>query len=104
MTWRRPVLTSFSVRRTGSEKDVYLLDYGYMAPTLYFPMIVPECLMLEPTETESKEAIDQFADDFHTILAEDPEIVKTAPHDTPVKRVDEVWAARNLVLRHPMDD
>ena len=89
---------------TGKDIAKRLLDYGYMAPTLYFPMIVPECLMLEPTETESKEAIDEFADDFLTILAEDPEIVKTAPHDTPVKRVDEVWAARNLVLRHPMDD
>ena len=89
---------------TGKDVAKRLLDYGYMAPTLYFPMIVPECLMLEPTETESKEAIDEFADDFLTILAEDPEIVKTAPHDTPVKRVDEVWAARNLILRHPMDD
>ena len=89
-----------------SGKDVAkrLLDYGYMAPTLYFPMIVPECLMLEPTETESKEAIDQFADDFLRILTEDPELVKTAPHDTPVKRVDEVWAARNLILRHPIDE
>ena len=89
---------------TGKDVAKRLLDYGYMAPTLYFPMIVPECLMLEPTETESKEAIDQFADDFLQILAEDPEIVKTAPHDTPVKRVDEVWAARNLILRHPIDE
>ena len=89
---------------TGKDVAKRLLDYGYMAPTLYFPMIVPECLMLEPTETESKEAIDQFADDFLKILAEDPELVKTAPHDTPVKRVDEVWAARNLILRHPLDD
>ena len=90
----------------GDGKDIAkrLLDYGYMAPTLYFPMIVPECLMFEPTETESKEAIDQFADDFPAILGEDPELVKTAPHDTPVKRVDEVWAARNLILRHPIDE
>ena len=49
-------------------------------------------------------AIDQFADDFLQILTEDPEIVKTAPHNTPVKRVDEVWAARNLILRHPIDE
>ena len=55
-------------------------------------------------ETESKDAIDQFADDFLQILTEDPEIVKTAPHNTPVKRVDEVWAARNLILRHPIDE
>jgi glycine dehydrogenase subunit 2 len=60
--------------------------------------------MFEPTETESKEAIDAFAADFLEILAEDPEVVKTAPHETPVKRVDEVWAARNLVLRHPCGD
>ena len=89
---------------TGKDIAKRLLDYGYMSPTLYFPMIVPECLMFEPTETESKEAIDQFADDFLHILTEDPELVKTAPHDTPVKRVDEVWAARNLILRHPIDE
>ena len=89
---------------TGKDVAKRLLDFGYMAPTLYFPMIVPECLMLEPTETESKEAIDAFAADFLEILAEDPEVVKTAPHDTPVARVDEVWAARNLILRHPCDE
>ncbi len=89
-----------------SGKDVAkrLLDYGYMSPTLYFPMIVPECLMIEPTETESKEVLDKFADDFLAILAEDPEIVITAPHDTKVRRVDEVLAARSLVLRHPLTD
>ena len=86
-------------------KDVAkrLLDYGYMAPTLYFPQIVPECLMLEPTETESKDVLDKFADDFLSILAEDPEIVKNAPHTTPVRRVDEVLAARQLILRHPCE-
>ena len=83
-------------------KDVAkrLLDYGYMSPTLYFPMIVPECLMIEPTETESKEELDRFAENFHKVLTEDPEILATAPHNTDVKRVDEVWAARNLILRH----
>ncbi|MDP6857188.1 MAG: hypothetical protein QGH13_06630, partial [Candidatus Thalassarchaeaceae archaeon] len=70
------------------------------APTLYFPMIVPECLMIEPTETESKEELDRFADNFHAVLCEDPEILTNAPHNTDVKRVDEVWAARNLILRH----
>ena len=89
-----------------SGKDVAkrLLDYGYMSPTLYFPMIVPECLMIEPTETESKEVLDKFAEDFLTILTEDPELVKTAPHTTDVGRVDEVWAARNLVLRHSLGE
>ena len=86
---------------TGKDIAKRLLDYGYMSPTLYFPQIVPECLMLEPTETESKEVLDKFAEDFHAILAEDPEIVSKAPYSTPVKRVDEVWAARNLILRHP---
>lgn len=89
-----------------SGKDVAkrLLDYGYMAPTLYFPMIVPECLMVEPTETESKEVLEKFADDFLTILGEDPDLVKSAPHTTDVGRVDEVWAARNLVLRNPKSE
>ena len=88
---------------TGKDIAKRLLDYGYMAPTLYFPQIVPECLMFEPTETESREVLDQFADDLLTILAEEPELVTSAPHTTPVSRVDEVWAARNLVLRHPLD-
>ena len=86
---------------TGKDVAKRLLDYGYMSPTLYFPQIVPECLMIEPTETESKEVLDKFAADFHSVLSEDPEIITEAPHSTPVKRVDEVWAARNLVLRHP---
>lgn len=88
-----------------SGKDVAkrLLDYGYMSPTLYFPMIVPECLMIEPTETESIEIMDKFAEDFLTILSEDPSVVTTAPHTTDVRRVDEVQAARNLVLRHPCE-
>lgn len=85
---------------TGKDIAKRLLDYGYMAPTLYFPQIVPECLMFEPTETESKEVLDKFAQDFHSILAEDPEIVLSSPHTTPVGRVDEVWAARNLILRY----
>ena len=86
---------------TGKDVAKRLLDYGYMSPTLYFPMIVPECLMIEPTETESREVLDKFAVDFLAILAEDPELVSTAPHSTDVRRVDEVWAARNLILRHP---
>lgn len=89
---------------TGKDIAKRLLDYGYMSPTLYFPQIVPECLMIEPTETESKEVLDKFAADFHAVLSEDPEIVTSAPHTTPVKRVDEVWAARKLILRHPITD
>jgi glycine dehydrogenase subunit 2 len=59
--------------------------------------------MLEPTETESKDVLDKFAEDFLSILSEDPEIVKDAPHTTPVRRVDEVLAARQLILRHPCE-
>ena len=93
-----------AIGANGKDVAKRLLDYGYMSPTLYFPMIVPECLMIEPTETESKEALDKFADDFHAVLSEDADILTTAPHTTDVKRVDEVWAARNLILRHPKED
>ena len=89
---------------TGKDIAKRLLDYGYMSPTLYFPMIVPECLMIEPTETESREVLDKFAEDFLTILSEDPEVIKTAPHSTEVRRVDEVLAARTLVLRKEFED
>ena len=89
---------------TGKDIAKRLLDHGVMAPTTYFPMIVPECLMIEPTETESKEELDEFARIFHTVLSEDPEIVCTAPHSTDVRRVDEVQAARELVLSHPFED
>ncbi len=89
---------------TGKDIAKRLLDYGYMSPTLYFPMIVPECLMIEPTETESREVLDKFAEDFLTILSEDPEVIQTAPHSTDVRRVDEVLAARTLVLRKEFED
>ena len=78
-----------AIGANGKDVAKRLLDYGYMSPTLYFPMIVPECLMIEPTETESKEALDQFAKDFHSVISEDPEILTTAPHTTDVKRVDD---------------
>ncbi|MEG6616474.1 aminomethyl-transferring glycine dehydrogenase subunit GcvPB [Peptococcaceae bacterium 1198_IL3148] len=80
-----------------------MLDYGYHPPTIYFPLIVEEAMMLEPTETESKEVLDDFANNIIKILQEaasDPEMVKSAPHSTPVGRLDEVTAARNPVLRH----
>jgi len=76
-----------------------LLDYGYHAPTVYFPLVVPEAIMIEPTETESKETLDAFAQVIHDILAEDPEFLHQAPHETPVSRPDEVKAARTPVLK-----
>ncbi|MBI2958787.1 MAG: aminomethyl-transferring glycine dehydrogenase subunit GcvPB [Betaproteobacteria bacterium] len=74
-----------------------LLDKGVHAPTVYFPLLVPECLLIEPTETESKQTLDHFVGALREIAAEaraDPQLVKSAPHSTPVRRVDEVRAAR----------
>jgi len=79
-----------------------LLDKGFHAPTTYFPLLVPECLLIEPTETESKQTLDAFAAAMKEVLEEarsDPEIVKKAPHTTPVRRLDDVRAARQLDLR-----
>jgi glycine dehydrogenase subunit 2 len=76
-----------------------LLDYGFHAPTVYFPLVVPEAMMIEPTETESKETLDKFAQTLRTILGEDPEFLHKAPHQTPVSRPDEVRAARVPILK-----
>jgi glycine dehydrogenase subunit 2 len=79
-----------------------LLDFGLHAPTVYFPLIVPEALMIEPTETESKESLDEFISAMIQIakeVEENPEVVTSAPHNTPVSRLDEVKAARDLNLR-----
>ena len=75
-----------------------LMDYGYHPPTVYFPHLVDEALMIEPTETETKETLDQFAADIVRILAEDPQVLKDAPHNAAVARVDEVQAAREPIL------
>jgi glycine dehydrogenase subunit 2 len=78
-----------------------LLDYGYHAPTTYFPLLVPECLLIEPSETESKETLDGFIAAMRKILAEahaTPDQVKDAPYTTPVRRLDDVKAARGLDL------
>jgi glycine dehydrogenase subunit 2 len=80
-----------------------LLDFGFHPPTVYFPLIIREALMIEPTETESKETLDEFAKAMKQIAEEarrDPEILKEAPHDTIVRRPDEVRAARNPVLKY----
>lgn len=79
-----------------------LLDYGYHPPTIYFPLIVNDAIMIEPTETESVETLDSFVDTMINIAKEakeNPEILKTAPHDTIVRRIDEVKAARSLILK-----
>lgn len=79
-----------------------LLDYGFHSPTIYFPLIVEDALMIEPTDTETRETLDEFADALIKILKEaktNPEILKKAPHNTPVSRLDEVQAARKPDLR-----
>lgn len=78
-----------------------LLDYGYHAPTIYFPLLFHEAMMIEPTENESKETIDYFIDVMRTIAKEakdTPEIVKSAPNNTPITRVDDVQAAKKPIL------
>jgi len=84
-----------------------LLDFGFHAPTTYFPLIVEEALMIEPTESETRGTLDRFAEAMITIAreaAEDPEQVKSAPHTTPVIRPDEARAARRLRLRWTPED
>ncbi|MFQ5906567.1 MAG: aminomethyl-transferring glycine dehydrogenase subunit GcvPB [bacterium] len=79
-----------------------LLDYGVHSPTIYFPLIVHEALMIEPTETESRESLDRFIDAMVSIAneaKENPALVQNAPHTTPVKRLDEAKAARSLDVR-----
>ncbi len=80
-----------------------LIDYGFHPPTNYFPLIVREALMIEPTETESKETLDAFADALLRIAEEartNPQLLHEAPHNAPVRRVDEVRAAKELILRY----
>ncbi|MFZ1154678.1 MAG: aminomethyl-transferring glycine dehydrogenase subunit GcvPB [Solirubrobacteraceae bacterium] len=82
-----------------------LLDYGYHPPTVYFPLLVEEALMVEPTETETKETLDAFAEAIAEILreaAESPEIALQAPYTTPVRRLDEVGAAKHPVIRQSL--
>ncbi|MEJ2455618.1 MAG: aminomethyl-transferring glycine dehydrogenase subunit GcvPB [Candidatus Thiodiazotropha sp.] len=80
-----------------------MLDYGVHAPTTYFPLLVPECLLIEPTETEAKEDLDRFVEIMQNIQREaetQPEMVKQAPHSMPVRRLDDVRAARELDLAY----
>lgn len=78
-----------------------LLDYGFHAPTMYFPLLVPECLLIEPTETESKEMLDAFVGAMISIMHEaknEPDLLKDAPYSLPMRRLDDVKAARELDL------
>jgi glycine dehydrogenase subunit 2 len=84
-----------------------LLDYGFHAPTTYFPLIVPECFLIEPTESESKQTLDAFVAamaDIDDEARQDAELVKAAPHTLPVRRLDDVKAARELNLKYRPDE
>ncbi len=84
-----------------------LMDYGFHPPTIYFPLIVPEALMVEPTETEAKETLDAFAEAMSRIVreaADEPELLAEAPHRRPVGRLDEVKAARRAVVKYGFEE
>jgi glycine cleavage system P protein (glycine dehydrogenase) subunit 2 len=84
-----------------------LMDYGFHPPTIYFPLIVPEALMIEPTESEAKETLDAFCDAMLAIVheaAEEPELLRHAPHDRPVRRLDEVRAAKQPVVKYGFEE
>jgi len=84
-----------------------LLDHGVHPPTVYFPLIVDEALLVEPTETETRETLDSFAEALAEILreaAEDPEVARNAPYTTPVRRLDEAAAAKRPVIRQPLEN
>ncbi|MDE3190596.1 MAG: aminomethyl-transferring glycine dehydrogenase subunit GcvPB [Acidobacteriota bacterium] len=104
------VLSARNLKRdhgaTATDVAKRLMDYGFHPPTIYFPLIVPEALMIEPTETETKETLDAFCDAMLAIAreaADDVEILKSAPHHRPVRRLDEVRAAKNPVVKHAFE-
>jgi glycine dehydrogenase subunit 2 len=105
------VLSARSLKREHgiSATDVAkrLMDYGFHPPTIYFPLVVPEALMIEPTETEAKETLDAFADAMLAIAEEaasDPGLIEDAPHGRPVKRLDEVRAAKRAIVKYGFDE
>jgi glycine dehydrogenase subunit 2 len=84
-----------------------LMDYGFHPPTIYFPLIVAEALMIEPTESEAKETLDAFVDAMLAIAreaSEDATVVHDAPHNRPVRRLDEVKAAKRAVVRYLFEE
>src|SRR5262249_15718258 len=105
------VLSARSLKRehgvTAQDVAKRLMDYGFHPPTVYFPLIVPEALMVEPTETEAKETLDAFAGGMMGVAREaheEPEVVKAAPSSRPIRRADEVKAAKQPVVRYLFED
>ena len=104
------VLSARNLKRehgiTATDVAKRLMDFGFHPPTVYFPLVVPEALMIEPTETEAKETLDAFVEAMLAIAREardDPEAVRGAPHGRPVERLDEVRAAKQPVVRYAFD-
>lgn len=107
--YTQPCMHEFVAQAIGLDKDIKtldiakrMLDYGVYAPTIYFPLIVKECMLIEPTESESKATLDRFVEIIEKIMEEvksDPELVRTAPHSKPVSRLDEVRAAKHPILK-----
>ena len=84
-----------------------LMDHGFHPPTVYFPLVVPEALMIEPIETEAKETLDAFCDAMLSIAKEaetDQQVLKDAPHSRPVSRPDEAQAAKRMHVRHTFEE
>ena len=82
------------------------MDYGFHPPTIYFPLVVPEALMIEPTETEPKERLDEFCEAMVAIADEAatrPDVLHAAPHSRPVRRLDEVKAAKQAIVKYDID-
>jgi glycine cleavage system P protein (glycine dehydrogenase) subunit 2 len=105
------VLSARTLKRehgaTATDVAKRLMDYGFHPPTVYFPLVVPEALMIEPTETEAKETLDAFCDAMLAIAreaAEEPELLKEAPHHRPVHRLDEVRAAKQPIVKYGFED
>ncbi len=98
-----PVKRELGIRTLDLAKR--LLDHGVHPPTVYFPLIVDEALLIEPMETETRETLDAFAAALREVLAEaahDPDIARTAPHTTPVRRLDEAGAAKRPMIRQTL--
>ncbi|HEX9381098.1 MAG TPA: aminomethyl-transferring glycine dehydrogenase subunit GcvPB [Gaiellaceae bacterium] len=105
------VLSARSLKRehgiTALDVAKRLMDYGFHPPTIYFPLVVPEALMIEPTETEPKETLDAFVDAMLAIVREaeeDPDAIREAPHGRPVGRLDEVKAAKRAIVKYGFEE
>ena len=94
-----PLIASKGLKQPALDLAKRLLDYGFHAPTIYFPLTVHEAIMIEPSETESKETLDHFVDALSTLIQEPAETLRGAPHETPISRPDEVTAARTPILK-----